>query len=156
MQPLAGFSEGQSLRSAVTASRIETFARRYYGFFNERRLDDAEALVDAQAIFTYPAAKEHFIGRAGYRELAQRWLQAFPDATLTITSVIVAGETAATEWIGEGTHLGSLELPGFPAIPATGRTAKLPMRETIRIHNGSIVESMMEFDPGELRKRLGL
>ena len=149
-------AEGQSLRSAVTASRIETFTRRYYGLFNERRLDEAEALVDVQAVFTYPAAKEHFIGRAGYRELAQRWAQAFPDATLTITSVRVSGERAVTEWIGEGTHLGTLNLPGFPAVPPTGLKAKLPMRETIRIVNGSIVESTMDFDPDELRKRLGL
>lgn len=140
----------------MTASRIESFTRRYYGFFNERRFDEAEALVDPQAVFTYPAAREHFIGRAGYRELAQRWAQAFPDATLTITSVTVSGNTAVTEWIGEGTHLGTLELPGFPGIPPTGRKASLPMRETIRVINGSIVESTMEFDPEELRKRLGL
>ena len=148
--------EGESLRSAVTASRIETFTRRYYGLFNERRLDEAEGLVDVQAVFTYPAAKEHFIGRAGYRELAQRWAQAFTDATLTITSVTVSGDTVVTEWIGEGTHLGTLNLPGFPAVPATGMKAQLPMRETIRIVNGSIVESTMDFDPDELRKRLGL
>jgi predicted ester cyclase len=148
--------EGQSLRAAVTASRIETFTRRYYGLFNERRFEEAEALVDPQAVFTYPAAKEHFIGRAGYRELAHRWAQAFPDATLSITRVTVSGETALTEWIGRGTHLGILELPGFPGIPPTGRKAQLPMRETIRVVNDRIVESRMEFDPLELRQRLGL
>jgi steroid delta-isomerase-like uncharacterized protein len=148
--------ERRSLRSAVRASKLETFTRRYYGLFNDRRLDEAEAMVDAEAVFTYPAASEHFIGRAGYRELAQRWAQAFPDATLAITSVTVSGDTAATEWIAEGTHLGTLDLPGLAAIPPTGRRANLPMCETIRIVNGSIVESTMEFDPDELRKRLGV
>jgi hypothetical protein len=52
--------------------------------------------------------------------------------------------------------VGTLELPGFPAIPPSGRYAELPMRETIRIVNGLIVESRMEFDPWELRRRLGV
>lgn len=139
----------------MTPARIESFTRHYYQLFNERRFDEAEALVHAQAVFSYPAAKEHFIGRAGYRELVDRWTEAFPDARLTITSVEVTGDTARTEWIGEGTHQGMLELPGLPGIPATGRKADLPMRETIRIVNGLIVESRMEFDPLELRRRLG-
>jgi len=140
----------------MTASRIEAFTRRYYELFNERRFDDAEGCVDPQAVFTYPAAKEHFIGRAGYRELVHRWTEAFPDARLSITAVHVGGEVASTEWIGSGTHLGMLDLPGFPSIPPTGRTVQLPMRESIRVVNGLIVESRMEFDPGELRRRLGL
>jgi predicted ester cyclase len=147
---------GDALRTAVTASRIETFTRRYYNLFNERRFDEAEALVDPQAVFIYPAAREHFIGRAGYRELVQRWAKAFPDASLSITSVNVSGRSARTEWIGQGTHLGTLELPGFPPIPPTGLKAELPMCETIRIVHGLIVESRMEFDPWELRRRLGL
>lgn len=140
----------------MTASRIETLTRRYYGLFNERRFDEAEALVHPQAVFTYPLAREHFIGRAGYRELVRRWSEAFPDATLSITSVTVSGTSARTEWVGEGTHLGTLELPGFPPIPSTGRQAQLPMCETIRIVHGLVVESLMEFDPWELRRRLGL
>jgi predicted ester cyclase len=147
---------GDALRTAVTASRIETFTRRYYSLFNERRFDEAEALVDPQAVFIYPAAREHFIGRAGYRELVQRWSHAFPDASLSITSVNVSGQSARTEWIGQGTHLGTLELPGFPAIAPTGRHVELPMRETIRVVHSLIVESRMEFDPWELRRRLGL
>jgi predicted ester cyclase len=140
----------------VTPAGIEEFARRYYRLFNDRRFDEAEAMVDPQAVFSYPVAKEHFIGRAGYRELVQRWTEAFPDARLTITRVDVSGDTAASEWIGEGTHQGALDLPGLPRIPATGVRAQLPMRETIRIVNKLVVQSRMDFDPHELRRRLGL
>ena len=141
---------------AVTPAGIEAFTRRYYRLFNDRRFDEAEALVDPQAVFTYPVAKEHFIGRAGYRELVVRWTEAFPDAQLSITRVQVSGDTVRTEWIGEGTHQGLLELPGLARIRATGVRAQLPMRETIRIVNRLVVQSLMEFDPGELRRRLGL
>ena len=137
-------------------ARIESFTRRYYELFNQRRFEEAEALIDPQAVFTYPAAREHFIGRAGYREIVGRWTEGFPDAYLNITALRVLGDTVLTEWIGAGTHQGMLELPGLAGIPATGRKAELPMRETIRIVKGLVVEGRMEFDSHELRRRLGL
>ena len=143
------------LRAAVKASRTETFARRYYALFNDRRLDEAEALVHPEAIFIYPDAEEQFIGRAGYRELARRWEEAFPDGELSITDVTVVGASACTEWIGTGTHLGTLDIPGFPTIPPTMRIVTLPMCETIRVVDGLVVESHLEFDAEELRRRLG-
>lgn len=154
--PWVDRADQDGLLAAVTASRTETFTRRYYGLFNERRFDEAEALVHPEAVFSYPAGKEHFIGRAGYRELAQRWTEAFPDAELTITDVIVIGDTAGTEWIASGTHLGTLDIPGFPTIPPTMRAVQLPMCETIRVVDGMVVESHMVFDVEELRRRLGL
>ncbi len=154
--PWVEAADQDALRGAVTASRIETPTRRYYGLFNERRFDEAEALVHPEAVFSYPAAKEHFIGRAGYRELAQRWTEAFPDAELSITDVTVIGDTACAEWIGSGTHLGTLDIPGFPTIPPTMWAVQLPMCETIRVVDGLVVESRMAFDAEELRRRLGL
>lgn len=145
----------EGLRAAVSASRLETFARRYYSLFNDRRFDEGEALVHPEAIFHYPDAREEFIGRAGYRELARRWEEAFPDADLSITDVNVRGESVSTEWIGTGTHLGTLDVPGFPTIAPTMRTVQLPMCETIRVVEGLVVESHLEFDAGDLRRRLG-
>jgi predicted ester cyclase len=139
----------------VAPVQLETLARRYYELFNQRKLDDAERFVDPQAVFTYPLAKEHLIGRAGYRELVRRWLEGFPDARITITRVTVRDDRVVrTDWVGAGTHRGRLDLPGFPGLPATGVHTELPMRETITIGNGLIVESRMEFDPIELLRRL--
>jgi predicted ester cyclase len=138
------------------ALQVEAFARRFYTFFNERRFDEAEAMVDRQAVFSYPAAREHMIGRAGYRELVRRWLEGFPDGRVGIVAVHVGGDVAATELLARGTHTGVLELPGLPPIPPTGRSAQLPMRETITVKGGLIVSVKMEFDPGELRRVLGV
>jgi len=143
------------LRAAVTASRIETFARRYYTLFNDRRFDEAEALVHPEAIFTYPDALEQFIGRAGYRELARRWEEAFPDADFSITDVAVVGDTVCTEGIFSGTHLATLDIPGFPTIPPTMRVVQLMMSETIRVVEGLVVDSRLDFDAEDLRRRLG-
>lgn len=136
--------------------QMEALVRRYYELFNQRKLDEAERFVDPQAVFTYPVGKEHLIGRAGYRELARRWIEGFPDAHVEITAVIIPDDrTIATEWIGHGTHLGNLELPGFPPLPPGGLRAQLPMREIVTIADGRIIASRMEFDPAELMRRLG-
>jgi predicted ester cyclase len=151
------YTQGAPLSEEMPPVQIDVLARRYYDLFNERKLDEAERFVHPQAIFTYLAAKEHLIGRAGYRELTRRWIQGFPDAWLTITKVtVIAGTRAQTDWIGHGTHKGPLEIPGLPTLPPSGAQAKLPMRETIRIDGGLIVESKMEFDPQALRAALGL
>lgn len=142
---------------ALTPFQLETFARRYYECFNQRWFEEAEMFVHPRASFTYPLAKEHLVGRAGYRELIRRWLAGFPDARITITGVhVIDGETVSTDWIGEGTHRGELELPGMPAIPATGVRTKMPMRETITIVDSCIVASRMDFDPADIARRLGL
>lgn len=139
------------------AMQMESLVRRYYDLFNQRKLDEAERFVDPQAVFTYPVGKEHLIGRAGYRELTRRWLEGFPDARIEITGVLMPdSRSVATDWIGHGTHLGTLELPGFPALPPTGTHTHLPMREIVTIEDGRIVASRMEFDPAEMLRRLGI
>lgn len=138
-------------------TEIEALVRRYYGLFNARRFEEAARMVDPQAVFAYPVAKERLIGRAGYRELASRWVEGFPDGRIDITTVLVPDDsTAVTEWIAEGTHTGALDLPGFPMLPATGRHARLPMREFVTIADRRIVACRLEFDPDEMLRRLGL
>lgn len=136
------------------ALQLEAFARRFYTFFNERRFDEAEAMVDQQALFSYPAAREHMIGRAGYRELVRRWMEGFPDGRVSIVAVHTLGDTAVTALQARGTHTGALELPGLQPIPPSGRRARLPMRETITVEGGLIVRVRREFDPVELRRLL--
>ncbi len=142
---------------AAPALQLEDFARRYYECFNQRWFEEAEMFVDPGAVFTYPFAREHLIGRAGYRELARRWLEGFPDARIDITAVhVLDHRTVATDWIGEGTHMGQLDLPGLPPLPPTAVHTQMPMRETITILEGRILASRMDFDPAELAYRLGV
>lgn len=145
----------ETLRGTVTALQTEILARRYYESFNERDFDAGERFVDAEAVFTYPQSPQQFIGRAGYRELARRWIAAFPDSSYSIGYVaVIDAVTVRTEWVMHGTHLGDLVLPGLPPMPATEVHAHVKFRETLRIVNGLIVESVTEFDPDELRRRL--
>ena len=144
-----------TLRDTATALQTEILARRYYECFNQREFDVGERYVHSQAVLTYPLSGKQFIGRAGYRELARRWIAAFPDGTVSIISLRVShGPTVRLDWVAHGTFEGPLDLPGFAPIPPTGIHTHLSMRETIRLSSGLIVESTMQFDPDELRRHL--
>ena len=142
----------ETLRGTVTALQTEILARRYYECFNRRDFDHGERYIHPQAVFTYPESAQQFIGRAGYRELARRWISAFPDGSLSILNLrVVDLSTVCTEWVAHGTHLGVLALPGVRPVAPTGIHTHILMRETIRLENGMIVESEMEFDPEDLQ-----
>lgn len=130
-------------------------ARRYYACFNERHLDAAERFVDPYAVFHYLPTKQRLIGRAGYRALAAAWLTAFQNAELDIQSLKTnADRRLQVEFVGRGTHTGDLVLGEEVVIPATQRTVELPFRDTLTIADGLIVESQLDFDVFELKKRL--
>jgi predicted ester cyclase len=132
----------------------DTIARRFYRLFNERKLDEATQLIDPQASFHYLPTRQRLVGRAGYRALVQAWLNAFEDARLDIQSAVVDGSAVRVEFIGHGTHTGDLVLGDTVSIPATGRRAHLPFRETLEIRHGLIVSSELDFDVAEMQRRL--
>ena len=134
---------------------IEAIARRYYTAFNQRRLKDAEALVDPQAMFHYLPTKQRLIGRSGYRALAAAWLHAFEDARLEIQSLAAVDEgTLDVRFLGHGTHTGDLVLGDTVVIPPTNRVVELPFHDRLTVAGGLIVRSHLDFDVLELRKRL--
>jgi predicted ester cyclase len=133
----------------------EQVARRYYVLFNERRFEEAELLVSTHAVFRYPHSKEHLIGRAGYRELAQLWVTAFPDGVIEVERVnVLTDHVVDVGLLGRGTHGGPLAFGGALTLPPSNRRAELPMRDVLDIHDGLIVESSFQFDVAEMVRRL--
>ena len=133
----------------------EQIARRYYQLFNERRLNEAVAMVDAQAIYYYLPTRQRFIGHAGFHAVMGLWLQAFENAQLEIVSALNLNDhSVQVEFLGKGTHTGDLVLGDSLCVPATGRTAELSFRNLLEIHNGIIIGVELDFDVEEMKRRL--
>ena len=138
--------DSDGLRAAVTASRIETFARRYYALFNDRRLDEAEALVHPEATFHLPRTRRNS-SSAGpdIASLARRWEEAFPDADLSIRRD--DGHRRHRLYrVALHRHLPghAPTSPGFPTIPSSARAVQLMMSETIRVTRGLVVDNPLQ------------
>jgi hypothetical protein len=133
----------------------EEIARKYYRYFNERRLDEAGRLVHPQAVFHYVATRQRLVGRAGYRALAAAWLIAFEDAELELASVTTLDAHRVTiDFVGRGTHTGELTMGESLTIPATGRRMQLDFTDTLEIHGGLITHSELEFDVEAMKRDL--
>jgi predicted ester cyclase len=134
---------------------VEQIAHHYYDLFNARRFDEAALLVSSQATFHYPHTRETLIGRAGYLDLANLWMVAFPDAELSILDMVVRDSHLVTvTLIGRGTHSGPLTFGGALELAPTGRQGELPFSDILDIRHGQIAESWMRFDVQDLLQRL--
>jgi steroid delta-isomerase-like uncharacterized protein len=91
-----------------------------------------------------------FRGPAGFRQLVERYISAFPNASMRITRVIAEGDMIATHWTATGTHNG--ELMG---IAPTGRDVTVEGVQFDRIRDGKIVESHGLFDALGLLQQIG-
>ena len=112
-------------------------------------------MVDAQAIYYYLPTRQRFVGHAGFHAVMDLWLNAFSDAQLQVLSALALNDhSVQVEYLGKGTHTGDLVLGDSLRLPATGRTAELPFRNLLEIHNGVIIGVELDFDLEEMKRRL--
>jgi steroid delta-isomerase-like uncharacterized protein len=94
-------------------------------------------------------------GPEAITEWAMTWLRAFPDARVTVTNEVFAGDWAATQATFTGTHTETFASPDGD-IPATNKSVTGRAAELIRVADGKIVEDHLYFDNMEVLTQLGL
>ena len=97
----------------------------------------------------------HIEGREAATQYAMAWLNAFPDARLTVTNELVSGDWVAQEFTFEGTHEGTLSGPGGE-IPATNRRLNGRGVQIFRVENDAVVDTRLYFDQVQIMTQLGL
>jgi len=88
-----------------------------------------------------PQAADIPPGIDGYKQFVDRYMNAFPDAHMTVEDEIVAGDTVVVRWTVSGTHRG--ELPG---LAPTGKTVALTGITIARLRDGKFIESWNNWD----------
>ena len=88
-------------------------------------------------------------------EYAMSWLRAFPDAQLTIHSLVEEGDRVAMQFTFEGTHTDTLVGPEGE-IPATNRRVAGRGMELFRVAGDKIAEEHLYFDQVQVLTQLGL
>ena len=86
---------------------------------------------------------------------AMAWLNAFPDARLTVHNEVVSGEWAVHQFTFEGTHEETLSGPGGD-IPATHKRLKGRGVDVYRVASGKVVEDYLYYDQVQVLTQLGL
>lgn len=100
--------------------------------FNQGHLAVVDELVAADSREHQRGSKD---GVEGTKSTIKYLRSAFPDFTITIDELVVAGDKVWARQRGGGTNSGS-----FAGRPATGRVAFTDVIDVVRIQDGKIVE----------------
>ena len=94
-------------------------------------------------------------GREAATQYAMAWLNAFPDARLTVKNELASGDWVVQEFTFEGTHEGTLSSPAGE-IPATHRRLNGRGVQIFRVEDDAVVDTRLYFDQVQIMTQLGL
>jgi predicted ester cyclase len=89
-------------------------------------------------------------GRAGVRQAADMYREAFPDMATSIDLQVAEGDLLTNRGTATGTNTGDLM-----GMPATGKPAEVTWMDTYRIQDGKIVEYWHNEDVAGMLIQLG-
>ncbi|MCT9933107.1 nuclear transport factor 2 family protein [Planotetraspora sp. A-T 1434] len=121
---------------------------------NDHDLDGTMRWFSRDVVRVGPAGQAE-----GHEEVASYYalfLDAFPDARVTVWSTYAFGDIVVVEGMCTGTHRGPLLLPGGEVLEPTGRGVSVRMCAAFTVENGLIVSCRNYFDQLELFARLGV
>ncbi len=90
-----------------------TVRRVFLELINKGNLDVADEDFAPGYVFRDPLLSDTVRGPEGFKRLIAGYLEAAPDARITIHDQIAEGDTVMTRWTAHGTHTG--DLMGYPA-----------------------------------------
>jgi len=127
--------------------------RDHYADFNARRLEQAASRFDAGAPLEHiTGCVEH--GPEGYQRFATQWLQAFPDAMLSVRGIRQREPGLyEVDLLATGTHKGTLTL-GAWVFRATDFPLRLPARQLLQVEGGVFSFASLSFDLQDLVRQL--
>lgn len=127
---------------------------RFVKAFNAHDEDGMRALNGENAVMEAPG-DVRVEGRDAVTAYAMAWVNAFPDARLTVHNEIVDGDWVAQQFTFEGAHEGVLASP-MGEIPATHRRLTGRGVQIFRVEGDTVTETQLYFDQVQVMTQLGL
>jgi predicted ester cyclase len=127
-------------------NEIPAVLRSYITGLKTHDLDRIAATVSDDLTFITPSKT---LNKAQFLEMLRALYAAFPDWQYDHDPPEQHGSSIAVKWRQGGTHTAELRLPGFPAVPATQRTVRIPPHHFFyKVRDEQIVEIRPDPVPG--------
>jgi steroid delta-isomerase-like uncharacterized protein len=123
--------------------------------FNARDFDRGRELVSDDLEFTDYAMGVTLQGGDAFIGYARSWANAFSDMQLEVGGVVADDRHAAAEFVGRGTHDGTLPTPNGD-VPATGRTIDAPFTWFCDVADGKLTRVGDYYNAMTIMAQLGL
>ena len=128
--------------------------QRFIDAFNAHDEERIRALNGENTVFEAPGEVK-LQGREPATQYAMAWLNAFPDARISVTNELVAGDWVVQEFTFSGTHEGTLMSPAGE-IPATHRSLNGRGVQVFRVEGDTVADTRLYYDQVEVMTQLGL
>jgi predicted ester cyclase len=128
--------------------------QRFVDAFNAHDQQRIRELTSENAAFEAPGDVK-IKGREPSTQYAMAWLNAFPDARITVHNELAAGDWVVQEFTFSGTHEGTLMSPAGE-IPPTNRTLNGRGVQIVRVEGDAVTDTRLYFDQVEVMMQLGL
>jgi steroid delta-isomerase-like uncharacterized protein len=129
-------------------------AARFVEAFNAHDEQRISEINGENVVFEAPGDIQ-LEGRDAATQYAMEWLNAFPDARITVHNEMVAGDWVVQEFTFTGTQTAPMQSP-MGEIPATNRSLTGRGIQVVRVEGDVAVEERLYYDQVQVMTQLGL
>ncbi len=135
----------------MQAEHVPEYERRWVDGLNHGDLSVADDVFAADCVIHITGSTEAIHGPAGFKQMMEGILAAFPDLHFTIEDQLSAGEKVAMRWSATGTHTGPLG-----SVSPTGRGIQITGLLLDHVQDGKVRERWEQWDQPAMMHQLGL
>ncbi len=113
-------------------------------------------LVADNVSYWDPSLPAPITGRVAFENYWRESFKTFPDSTVKVLSRITSEDQVVDEVEWSGTNKGPINIPGAPAIPATGKHVSGKAVAVARTKDGKVTSLNVYYDNLSMMAQLGL
>lgn len=141
--------------ASASSEKARQLVHELYAAWSLHQPDRVDAIFTDDPTYEDVAGGQVHRGKAEIKQLLQAAFTFAPDFRATLRSVVVAGDTAITEWEIEGTQTGPAGVGQVGELPATGCTFRLRGASVIVFRQGRIAHVTDYYDMATFLRQLG-
>jgi len=142
--------------SETSPEQARRLVDELYTAWSLHQPDRIDAIFTDDALYEDIAGGQIYRGRTEIKELIRATLGFAPDFRVTLRSVAVAGDTATTEWLIEGTQTAAARVGSAGEVPPTGRTFRLRGASILVFAKARITRVTDYYDMATFLRQLGV
>jgi steroid delta-isomerase-like uncharacterized protein len=138
------------MSSTTSPDQIRRLVHELYAAWSLHEPERIDAIFAEDAAYEDVAGAQLVRGKEAIKELLRAAYAWAPDFRVAMKSLIVAGDTAATEWVSEGIQTGPIG-----ELPASGNSFRLRGASILTFRDGKIAKVTDYYDMATFLRQLG-
>ena len=139
-----------AMSSSTSPEEIRRLVQELYAAWSLHQLEKIDAIFTSDAAYEDVAAGQVNRGKEEIKQLLRAAYAWAPDFRVTMKSLIVADDCAATEWLSEGIQTGPIG-----DLPASGNSFRLHGASILTFRDGQIATVTDYYNMATLLTQLG-